>query len=112
MLHSVVYPRIQPSPNAPSSNLHPFFSSTYNIPFSQLLSLDIHTKNTGGVGAQGAIPALRVVQQSKHEARLFRCHHSLPTTLCSLTPLESALPQNTPITPLQSADPKTLDLKS
>jgi hypothetical protein len=29
-----------------------------------------------------------------------------------LTPLESALPKNAPVTPLQSADPKTKDLKS
>jgi hypothetical protein len=30
----------------------------------------------------------------------------------ALNSLESALPKNAPITPLQSADPKTLDLKS
>src|SRR5882724_2343770 len=112
MLHSGVYPQIKPAQNAPSSKLRPFLSSTYNILFSQSLSFDIHTKNTRGVGVMRAIPALRTVLPSKHHARLFLGHYVLPTTLCSLSPLESALPQTTPITPLQSADPKTLDLKS
>ena len=112
MLHFVVYPRIQPAPNAPSSHLRPFFSPTYNILFPQLLSCDIHTKNTRGVGSKSAVHALRTVLRSEHRAGPFLRHYSLPTTLYSLTPLESALPQNAPVTPLQSADPKTKHLKS
>src|SRR5450432_1608955 len=99
MLHSAVYPRIQPAPSVPSSNLRPFFSSTYKIPFQQPLSFHIHAKNTRGVGSQSAIPALRTAPPSQHQAILFLSHDSLPTTPRSLTPL-------------QSADPKTKHLKS
>ena len=112
MLHSAVYPRIQPAPSVPSSNLRPFFSSTYKIPFQQPLSFHIHAKNTRGVGSQSAILALRTAPPSQHQAILFLSHDSLPTTPRSLSPLESADPQNAPVTPLQSADPKTKHLKS
>src|SRR5271163_1605204 len=37
---------------------------------------------------------------------------ALPGATQTVNPVESALPKNPPITPLQSSDPKTLDLKS
>jgi hypothetical protein len=65
------------------------FSSTYKLSFQQLVSFDNHT-NAPGVGAAG---------EDQAKAKM-------------LTPLESALTKNEPVTPLESADPKTLDLKS
>src|SRR5882724_6757903 len=48
---------------------------------------------------------------ARYRAFPFLLDYSLPTTHHLLIPLESALPKNAPVTRLESADPKSLDLK-
>jgi hypothetical protein len=107
MVFFIVLPQAQPRQNAPSSqfrvstpNERLVFSITSNILFQQLLSFDIHTKNTRGVGSKtGIFSAGTTVGPSQAKVK-------------TLTPLESALPQSTPITRLESALTKSLGLKS
>src|SRR5208282_914591 len=97
MVFFPVYPQARPRQNTPPShspahprNERPMFSSTCKLAFQQLVSFDSHTNAPGVWGSK-----------SEEQAKAKK-----------LTPLESALTKNTPITPLESADPKTLDLKS
>src|SRR5882757_8490596 len=52
------------------------------------------------------------VYAASHHRRFLSVGYSLPTAHCALTSLESADPQNPPVTPLQTTEPKTKDLKS
>jgi hypothetical protein len=97
MVFLSVYLLPQPRRNIAFSNLplrtsndRRLFSSTCQILFSQLLSFPIHAKNARGTGLK-----------SESQANVEK-----------LSPLESALPQNAPVTPSESALPDLLDLKS
>ena len=61
---------------------------------------------------QSHSPDRAVVPSGSHPSAPFALDFQLSTVNFFLTSLQSALTQNAPVTPLQSADPKTRHLKS
>jgi hypothetical protein len=99
-----------------SVQIRPLFSITSPLLFSQLLSFDIHTNCPGGWGGMPPTSNLEFLT-SATDGRTAQFLDRLWFVLSALgeeplNPLESALPQNARVTPLESALTNLKDLKS